>query len=134
MNHFTNKIKKTKVYETKTFTERIVQEKHFLTHLMSLENNHPTDMTIVEDLQIKEVHVVSHKVDIVDQTVKTTNIEIIIQDQTQTETITQIITGIVQTQIPDIDIFLKDRSRNSSNNRNRNYSNNRNRQYQNNRS
>ena len=72
---------------------------------MSLDNNHPTNITIVEDLQIKEIHVISHKIDIVDQTVKTINIEIIIQDQAQTEIITQIVAGIVQTQTPKIDII-----------------------------
>ena len=62
---------------------------------MSLDNNHPLDINIVEDLQIEEFHEISHKIDIFDQTVKTINIEIIIQDQTQTEADTRIITGIV---------------------------------------
>ena len=51
-----------------------------------------------EDLQIKEIHEISHKTDIVDQTVRTINIETTIQDQTQTGVTTQIITEIVQTQ------------------------------------
>ena len=50
----------------------------------------------MEDLQIKEIQEISHKADIV---------EIIIQDQTQTDAITQIITEIVQTQTPERDIF-----------------------------
>ena len=98
-------MKKTKIYQTKTFTVTIVQENHILITIMSLENNHSRDITIVEDLQIKEIHVISHKIDIIDQTVKTINIEIIIQDQTQTEATTQIIAGIVQTQTPKIYII-----------------------------
>ena len=39
---------------------------------MSLDNNHPKGMTIVEDLQIKEIHEISQKIDIVDQTVDQT--------------------------------------------------------------
>ena len=71
---------------------------------MPLDNNHPPDITIMEDLQTKEIHKISHKIDIVDQTVKTIDIEIIIQDQTQIEAISKIITEIVQTQTPETDI------------------------------
>ena len=70
---------------------------------MPLDNNHPTVITIVEDLQIKEIRNISHKIDRVDQTVKIINIEIIFEDQTQIEAIIQIITGIVQTQTPETD-------------------------------
>ena len=70
---------------------------------MPLYNNHPTDITIVEELQIKEIHEITHKIDIVDQTIKTINIEAIIQDQTQIEATIQIITGIVQTQTHETD-------------------------------
>ena len=70
---------------------------------MPLDNNHPTVITIVENLQLKEIHETSHKLDIVDQTVKTINIEIISEDQTQIEATIQIITGIVQTQTPETD-------------------------------
>ena len=50
---------------------------------MPLDNNYATDITIVEDLQIKKIHKISHKTDIIDQTVKTIDIELIIQDQIQ---------------------------------------------------
>ena len=56
------------------------------------------------DLKIEELLNISHNIDIVDQTVKITNIEIIIQDQTQTEVITQIIIEIVLIQTLEIDI------------------------------
>ena len=81
------------------------QKNQFLTTIMPLDNNHPTDITIVEDVQIKKIHEISRKIDIIDQKVKTINIKIIIQDQTQTEATIQIITGIVQTQPPKTDII-----------------------------
>ena len=105
INHFTNTLKKTKIYQTKTFTVIIIHENYFLITIMSLDNTHTTDITIVEDLLIKEVHEISRKIDIVDQTVKTINVEIIIQDQTEIEATIQIITGIVQTQTPETDII-----------------------------
>ena len=104
INHFTNTLKKTKIYQTKTFTVIIVQENHLVITIMSLDNTSTTDITIVEDLLIKEIHEISHKIDIVDQTVKTINVEIIIQDQTEIEATIQITTGIVQTQTPKTDI------------------------------
>ena len=52
---------------------------------MPQDNNQPTGITIGEDLQIKEFHEVSHKLDIVDQRVKTIDIAKIIQDQIQIE-------------------------------------------------
>ena len=52
---------------------------------MCLDNNHPTDITNVEDLQIKEIHVSSHTIDIADQTVKTINTEMFIQDRSRQE-------------------------------------------------
>ena len=53
---------------------------------MPLDNNHPSDITIVDDLQIKKIQEISHKIDIVDQTVKAINIETIIHDQTLKKT------------------------------------------------
>ena len=80
-------------------------ENHFLIIILPPENKHPADNTIAEDVQLKEIHEVSHKIDIVDQTVRTIIIETTFQDQTQTEVFIQIITGIVQTQTPEIDII-----------------------------
>ena len=70
---------------------------------MSLDNNHPTDITIVEDLQIKEIHEFSHTIEIVDQIVRTMDIKIIFQDQFQIEAIirTSLKTGPVQTLVND---------------------------------
>ena len=101
-------------------TVTIVQENHFLITIIPLDKNHPTEKTIAEDLQMKEFHEISHKLDIVDQTVRTINIERTIQDQTQTEVTTQFITKIVQTPIPLNVYYSNDRSRNSSYNKNRN--------------
>ena len=99
-----------------------------------LDNNHLTEIIIAEDPQIEEIHNISHRIDIFDQTVKTIKIEISIQEQTQTEKTTQITIGIVHTQTSKIDIIENDRSRNTSYKRNRNYSNNWNRHYPDNRS
>ena len=70
---------------------------------MPLDNNNSTDITIVEDLQIKKNQKISHQIDIVDQTVKTIDVEIVIQDQIQMEATirTSLKTFPVQT-------FLKD--------------------------
>ena len=66
--------------------KKVQAANHFLmTVIMSLDNHHPTDITNVEDLRIKKNHKFSHRIDIVDQTDKTTDIKIIIQDQIQTE-------------------------------------------------
>ena len=73
--------------------------------IIPLDNNHLIDLAIAEDLQIEEKHEISHKIDIVDQTVKTINVEITFQDQAQTKVTTQIITDIVQTQIPEMDFI-----------------------------
>ena len=78
-------MKKDQTLPNKKFTVTTLQANHFLTIIMSLDSNHPTDITNVEDLRIKEFHEISHGIDIVDQTVKTIDIEIIIQDQIQTE-------------------------------------------------
>ena len=58
-----------------------------------------------QDLQIDEIHKISHKIDIVAQTVKIINIEIIIHDQTQTEVFTQIKIQIFLIQTLEIDII-----------------------------
>ena len=81
--------------------------KHFLITITPLDNNHRTYITIAEGLQIKVNHEIFHKKDLVDQTVKTINFETTIPDQSQTEVIAQIITEIVQTQTPEIDIIKR---------------------------
>ena len=78
-------------YKTKTFTVIIVQENNSQITMIIIDNNHLIEITIVESLQIEEIHKKnSRKLDIEDQTVKITNIEIFIQDQIQTEVIHQI--------------------------------------------
>ena len=74
-------------YKTKTFTVIIVQENNSQITMITIDSNHLIEITIVESLQIEEIHKKnSRKLDIEDQTVKITNIEIFIQDQIQTET------------------------------------------------
>ena len=75
INHFINTWKKTKIYQAKTFTIIIAQENHFQITIIPPDNNHLTEISTAEDLRIKENHKLSHKKDIVDQTVKTINIE-----------------------------------------------------------
>ena len=121
INHFINTWKKTKIYQTKTFTATIVQENHSLITIIPLDNNHLTEITIAEDLQIEEFQKISHKIDIVDQTVKLiSNYSNYNRNQSHSNYKTR--------------YYSNDRSTNSSYNRIRNYSNNRNRQYPDNRS
>ena len=68
-------MKKDQNSQTKSITVTIFQENHFLITITPLDNNHRTDITFVEDLQIKEIHKISDKIDIVDQTVKTISIK-----------------------------------------------------------
>ena len=63
----------------------IVQEKLFQITQITLENNQIIIRMIEDDHQTKEVHEISHKTDIVDETVETISIEITIQDQIQTD-------------------------------------------------
>ena len=60
----------------------------------------------MEDLEIREIHEISHKIDIINQTIKTISIAITIHDQTQIEVTTQNIIEIVQNQTPETD-FIK---------------------------
>ena len=47
-------LKKDQNLLNKTFTVTTVQENHFLITIMPLDNNHPTYITIMEDLQTKK--------------------------------------------------------------------------------
>ena len=49
------------------------------------KTSHPIILVIEVDHQNKEIHEISHKIDIVDQIVKIISIEVIIHDQIQTE-------------------------------------------------
>ena len=80
-------------------------ENRIIHFINTLDNHHLTEITIAEDRQIKGIHKISHEIDIVDQTVKRNNIEITIQDQTQTKITTQITLRIVHTQTPEKDII-----------------------------
>ena len=62
----------------------IVQENHFQTFQITLDNNQLIIQIIEEDHQIKQVLEISQKTDIVDQIVVIIIIEITIQDQIQT--------------------------------------------------
>ena len=67
----------------KTFTVIIALENQFQIAQIIQEINLLITLTSEVDHQIKETHEVPHKTDIVDQTVETLNIEIIIHDQSQ---------------------------------------------------
>ena len=96
-----------KIYQIKkTFTVTKFQENRSLITIIPLDNHHFNEITIAEDLQ-KKIHEISHKIDLVDQTVKTINIEITIQDQTQTEVITQITKESFLLQLPKQIVFKK---------------------------
>ena len=110
----------------------IALENRFQATKTILGINHHITLVIEVDHPNKEIHEISHKIDIVDQIVETTT-----HDQTQTQhnlfqhpVTTQTEINIIQTINHEIHC---NRNRNYSNNRNRNYSNNRNRSYSNNR-
>ena len=88
-------MKETRNYQTKTFTLLIVHENHSQITIITVNINHLSGITTAEDLQIEEIHKISHKIDIVDQTVKTTKIEITIKHQTQTEVTFQIVIDFI---------------------------------------
>ena len=77
-------MKKTKIYQTKSFTVEIVRKNHSQITIITLDNNHLTEIITVEGPQTKEIHAFSHKIDIFDQIVKTIIIEIIIQREVTT--------------------------------------------------
>ena len=80
------------MYQIKTFTVIISsQENHFQTAHLIQEINHLTTLTTEVDHQTKEIHVISHKIDIVDQIVEILNIKIIIHDQTQIDQVIRLI-------------------------------------------
>ena len=79
-----------KIYQTKTYIVTIALENHSQIAQTIQEINHPITLTTDVDHQIKEIHEIPHKIDIVDHTVKITIIEIFIHDQTQTDTITRL--------------------------------------------
>ena len=84
-------MKETRIYQTKTFTLLIVHENHSQITIITVNINHLSGITTAEDLQMEEIH----KIDIVDQTVKTTKIEITIKHQTQTEVTFQIVIDFI---------------------------------------
>ena len=73
--------------------------------IITIDNNHLTEILIAEDLQIKAIHKAIHNIDIVDLIVKITNIETNTQYQIQTEVIRQIMIGTVTIQTLGIDII-----------------------------
>ena len=73
--------------------------------IITIDNNHFIEIPIAENLQIEEIHKNSQKIDLIDQTVKITNIETIIQDQIRTDFITQLIIETVLIQNLELDII-----------------------------
>ena len=68
----------------KIFTVIIVLENHFQTNRLIQETNHVKNLITQADHQKKEVHDLSHKMDIVDQIVDITSIANNFHDQFQT--------------------------------------------------
>ena len=69
----------------------------------TLDNTHLIIRIIEDDHQTKEIHEISHKTDIVDQTVEIISIEITIQDQIQTDLNFRLLPVAIQ--ILEIDII-----------------------------
>ena len=82
--------------QIKSFTVIIVLENHFQTDQIIQETNHLKTLTTEDDHQTKELHVISHKVDKIDQIVGTASIEITIHDQTQIDQNIQLIIILIQ--------------------------------------
>ena len=80
---------------------------HFQTDQTIQDTNHIITLATEEDHQTKEIHVISHKLDIVDQIVEIISVEITIRDQTQTDQNIRLIPVFFHTQgkdtIPMID-------------------------------
>ena len=83
INFFISTRKKIKINQTKTFTVKIYLENHFQIIQINLEINHLIIPTTEDDHQTKEVHVISHKTDKVDQINEVISIETTIHDQVQ---------------------------------------------------
>ena len=102
-------------------------ENHFQATRTTRETNHHITQIIEVDLQNKEIHEISHKIDIVDQIVKLTNIEITIHDRIETQH--NLFLHPVPIQTPGIGTIPT-----VGHETHRSYSNNRNQYYQHNRS
>ena len=95
INHFINIRNKIKIYKTETFTVTIALESHSQIAQIIQEINYLIPLTTELDHQIKEIHEIPHKIDIVDHTVQIHIIEIIIHDQTQTDRIIRLIPVLI---------------------------------------
>ena len=77
--------KRSKPTKPKTYIVIIFQENHFQTTQIIQEINHHITLVIEVDRPNKEIHEISHKIDIVDRIAKITKIEITIHDRIQTQ-------------------------------------------------
>ena len=84
-------MKKDRNLQIKISTVIITPENHSRIAQIIQETNHLITLTTEVDHQIKEIHEIPHKTDIVDHTVEILNIEIIIHDQTQIDQIIRLI-------------------------------------------
>ena len=100
-------MKKTKSYQTKRCIKITALENHFQIIQTIQEINHLITQAIEADHQNELIHEMSHKIDIVDQIVKTISIEITIHDRIPTEENFHLIPVPIQTlgidTIPTID-------------------------------
>ena len=72
ISHFINTRKKIKIYQTKIYTANLALENHFQATKIVLEINHHITLVKEVDHPNKEVHEISHKIDIVDRIVEKT--------------------------------------------------------------
>ena len=84
-------MKKDQSYQSKTFIVPIALENHSQIAQIIQKSNHLITLTTEVDHQIKEVHEIPHKIDIIDHRVEKPIIQINIQDQTQTDRIIALI-------------------------------------------
>ena len=87
INHFISIRKKIKIYPTRIFIVITSHKNHLQAIQTTLDNNHLVIKIIEDNHQIKKNPEISHKTDIIDQTVEIVSIEITIQDQIQTDLI-----------------------------------------------
>ena len=73
------------MYQTKIYIVTAALVNHFQIIQIIQETNHLILLVLQVDLQNKEIHEISHKIDIVDQIVKLISIETTIHDQIQSE-------------------------------------------------
>ena len=100
-------MKKDQKLPNKNIHSKNSSENHSQISIITIDNNDPTKITIAGDLQVEEIHKISHKLDIAGLIVQTISFKATAQDQTQTEVFIQIITETVRIQMLGKDIIQR---------------------------